>query len=103
VLDGGIGLVKKADNIGVFYGFMNASWHSLDQQYRAGPSLGFVTGSDFVKFQMDYGLEFGLEDYDYIETVRTKLQYQINKQHALQISFEKNSRKRLTVSYFFFW
>jgi len=103
VLDGGIGLVQKADNLGVFYGFMNASLHSLDQQYRAGPSLGFVTGSDFVKFQMDYGLEFGLEDYGYVETVQTKLQYQINKQHAIQISFEKNSRERLTVSYFFYW
>lgn len=103
VLDGGMGLVKKADNIGVFYGFMDASWHSLDQQYRAGPSLGFIIGSDFVKFQMDYGLEFGLEYYGYIETAKTKLQYQINKQHAIQISFEKNSRERLTVIYFFYW
>lgn len=103
VLDGGIGMAKKADNIGVFYGFMSASLHSLDQQYRAGPSLGFVTGSDFVKLQMDYGLEFGLEDYGYIETVQTKLQYQINKQHAIQISFGKNSQKRLAVSYFFYW
>lgn len=103
VLDGGIGLAKKADNIGIFYGFINASLHSLDQQYRTGPSLGFVTGSDFVKFQMDYGLEFGLEDYGYVETVQAKLQYQINKQHAIQISFEKNSRERLSVSYFFYW
>ncbi|MBU1924896.1 MAG: hypothetical protein KKB82_03115, partial [Candidatus Omnitrophica bacterium] len=103
VLDGGIGMAKKANNIGVFYGFMSASLHSLDQQYRAGPSLGFVTGSEFVKLQMDYGLEFGLEDYGYIETVQTKLQYQINKQHALQVSFKKNSQKRLTVSYFFYW
>jgi hypothetical protein len=103
VLDGGIGLVKKADNVGILYGFMNASLHSLDQQYRAGPSMGFVVDLGHLKFQMDYGLEFGLEDYGYINTVQTKLQYQINKQHAIQISFGKNSQKRLAVSYFFYW
>ncbi|MFA5060648.1 MAG: DUF4105 domain-containing protein [Candidatus Omnitrophota bacterium] len=103
VLDGGVGLVEKADNIGILYGFMNVSLHSLDQQYRAGPLMGFIIGRDSLKLQTDYGLEFGLEDYGYIETVQAKLQYQINKQHAVQISFEKNTRERLTLSYFFYW
>lgn len=103
VLDGGIGLVKETDNIGILFGFMNASWHSLDWQYRAGPLVGFVVGRNHLKFQTDYGLEFGLENYGYIETMQTKLQYQVNKQHAVQVSFEKNARRRLAVSYFFYW
>ena len=103
VLDGGLGLVEKFGNTGIFYGFINAFWHSLDQQYRVGPSVGFIVGRDFFKFQTDYGLEFGLEDYGYVETVQTKLQYQVNNQHAVQISFENNTRRRLAVSYFFYW
>lgn len=103
VLDGGIGLVEQADKLGILYEFINVSSHSLDQQYRVGPSVGFVVGRNHLKFQADYGLEFGLENYGYIETVQTKLQYQVNKQHAVQVSFEKNVRRRLAVSYFFYW
>lgn len=82
---------------------MNTSLHSLDQQYRAGPSMGLIVGRDVLKFETDLGLEFGLEHYGYIETVQSKLQYQINKQHAIQISFKKDTRSRLTLSYLFYW
>ena len=98
-----MGLVKQAGKLGILYEFINVSSHSLDQQYRAGPSVGFVAGRSLLKLQMDYGLEFGLEDYGYIETAQAKLQYQVNKQHAVQLSFEKNTRRRLTASYFFYW
>jgi len=103
VLDGGIGLVQKADNLGIFYGLMNASLHSFDQHYRAGPSVGFVVGQGALKLQTDFGSEFGFKDYSYIETVQVKLQHQINQQHAVQASVEKSARKRLTLRYYFYW
>ncbi len=103
MLDGGIGLAQKTGEIGIFYGFMNASLHSLDQQYRAGPSVGLIVGHDALKLQLESGLEFGLEKYGYIETGQVKLQYQINRQNAIQLSFEKTSRERLTLNYIFYW
>ncbi|OGX23956.1 MAG: hypothetical protein A3D10_01685 [Omnitrophica WOR_2 bacterium RIFCSPHIGHO2_02_FULL_48_11] len=103
VLDGGIGLVRKTSDVGIIFGFMNASLHSLDPQYRAGPSAGFVVGKDALKLQFDYGLEFDLEDFGYIETAQAKLQYQINRQNAVQISLEKADRERLTLNYIFYW
>ena len=103
VLDGGVGFVGKISDMGIHYGFMNASLHSLNQQYRSGPSAGFVFGNDALKFQADYGLEFDLEDYGYIETVQAKMQYQVNKRDALQISYEKTDRERLSLSYIFYW
>lgn len=103
VLDGGIGLSRTTGDIGTFYGFMNASLHSLDQQYRAGPSAGFVVSHDALKLQLDYGLEFGLEKYGYIEIGQAKLQYQIDRQNAIQLSFEKTTRERLTLNYIIYW
>lgn len=103
VFDAGIGLVSKIKTIGIVYGFLNASSHSLDQQYRSGPSVGFIIGNDTLKLQTDFGLEFGLEDFGYTETFQSKLQYQVNRHNALQLSYEKNLRQRLTLNYIFYW
>lgn len=105
LIDGGMGLVGKAGGAGIFYGFVNASVHSLDQQYRAGPSVGFVAGNDKLKLQMDYRLDFGLEYSGLKNVFEAKVQYHINREHALQIRLEKNvrARDRLSVKYLFFW
>ncbi len=103
VMDGGMGLVKKVTNLGIYYGFVNLSSHSRDQQFRSGPSVGFMLGEEPLKLEFNYGLEFGLEYYGYIETIQTKFQYQINKQNAIQLAYEKNDRQRLTLNYIFYW
>ena len=102
-MDGGVGLVNKIDDYGIYYGFMNTSSHSMDQQYRAGPLAGFVIGNDSLKFQVDCGLDFGLEYYGYTEILEGKIQYQIDRENAVQIYFEKKDQTRWGLSYIFYW
>lgn len=101
--DGGVGYVKQLNEYGIVYGFVNASVHSLDQQYLTGPSIGTILGNDHVKLQLDYGLEFGLEYEEMVDVVDAKLQYQINREHALQFTYEKNERTRWGIHYIYYW
>ena len=106
VLDGGVGLVRKAGNAGIYYGFLNASVHSIFQRERIGPSAGFVLGDQGpLKLQLDYGLEFGLGDFVSTPVLQSKIQYQINKDYAIQLSYEyeKDRRKRFIINYIYYW
>ncbi|MDD4295134.1 MAG: DUF4105 domain-containing protein [Candidatus Omnitrophica bacterium] len=102
-MEGGVGLVNKVKGYGICYGFLNVSSHSIDQQYRMGPSAGFVIGQDRLKLQIDYSLDFGLEYYGYDEITKAKVQYQINKNNAIQLHFENNNGKRSGITYFIYW
>lgn len=103
VIDGGYGLVGKIKDLGIIFGFVNASMHSLDQQYRVGPSIGSILGNKKIKLELDFGLEYGLEKFAYTENYQSKLQYQINKSHALQFTYEKANRERFALNYIFYW
>jgi hypothetical protein len=104
LLDGGGGLVRKAGNVGIYYGFLNTSLHTRSPYYRAGPSTGFVIGGlGPVKAQLNYGLEFDLRNFDYMPTLESKVQYQINPKNAIQLVYEKNDRERLTLNYIYYW
>lgn len=106
VLDGGAGLVRKAGNVGIYYGFLNASVHSIFQRERIGPSAGFILGGHGpLKLQLDYGLEFGLKNFVCFPVLQSKIQYQINKDNAIQLSYEyeKDRRKRFSINYIYYW
>ncbi|MCA9399367.1 MAG: DUF4105 domain-containing protein, partial [Candidatus Omnitrophica bacterium] len=103
LFDSGIGFVNKIKDKGIYYGFLNGGLHTLDQNYRAGPSAGFVIGNDKLKMQNDVGLEFDLENGEYIETFNTSMQYQINQRNALQATFEKTNRERFSLNYIYYW
>jgi hypothetical protein len=104
VLDGGAGMVRKAENLGIYYAFFNASVHSRFEQQRLGPSIGLILGGKGpLKVQFDYGEEYGLEHYGWSPVLQTKIQYQINKEKAIQLTYEKNDRERIAINYIIYW
>ena len=103
VLDGGVGMVKRASNHGIIYSFISASMHSIDDPFRLNPTIGIIIGSKKLKVQADLGIEVGGKNLNLTSTTQLALQYQINKRNAFTSVYENNTRERFTLNYTYFW
>lgn len=103
VLDGGIGFVNKPSSFGIVYGFINLSLHTQKHHFRAGPLIGAVFGNDKIKFQTDGGFNYIIKSSSWKRLLKTKLQYQFNKEIALQLIYEKLSRERSGITVIYYW
>ncbi len=78
--------------------------HSHFEQQRVGPSAGFIIGGKGpLKLQFDNGEEYGLGHSGWSPVLSAKIQYQINKEKAIQLLYEKNDRERVELSYILYW